>query len=495
MRKGNISFILAGYCSLAFILTLGVALYAQTGPGSTVRKSPAASKPGPAAHARVMANYGKLPLAFERNDGQTDQSVQFLARGSGYTLFLTHEGAVFSLRQPDPLPTYGSPGGGLPRSPKTGEIPAQFARAASTANARRGSTGTLTMRLAGASPHAHVHGSDELPGKSNYFVGSDPSQWHTNVPTYAKVRYEGVYRGIDVVYYGNQRQLEYDFVVAPGADPRVIRLSFGVRQLAAAFSRRGLLRRYGNGNVAAQQASPGQSGSELPHSKALRAARRPDQSGCSPFATHYSLCLAANGDLLVRLDGGELRFHKPLVYQPARASSSESRVAVEGHYRLSSHQVSFGLGNYDHTRPLVIDPAFVYSTFLGGNNYDQANAITVDSSGNSYVTGFTCSANFPTTHGAFQTVFGGSCNGNYQGGDAFVTKLNAAGSAVIYSTYLGTSSVGNGIAGTPLGMYTSRATPIRRASRLHQARCKLRLAAAVSQETLSSRNSIRPVQH
>src|SRR2546427_8518110 len=125
-----------------------------------------------AADARVSESYGRLPLQFEQNQGQTDKSVRFLARGPGYGLYLTGNEAVLALGKPTPL--------------------------------------ALRMRLVGAAPAPRVIGLDELPGKANYFTGSDPAKWRTNVPTYAKVRYEQVYPGIDLVYYGNQRQLEYD---------------------------------------------------------------------------------------------------------------------------------------------------------------------------------------------------------------------------------------------------------------------------------------------
>ena len=130
---------------------------------------------------RTVDSYGKLPLSFETNRGQTARQVKFLARGPGYTLFLTGDAAVLSLR-------------------------------------REKADAILRMKLAGANTRASVTGADALPGKSNYFIGGDPSQWRTNVPTYSAVKYAAVYPGIDLVYHGNQRLLEYDFVVAPGAE-------------------------------------------------------------------------------------------------------------------------------------------------------------------------------------------------------------------------------------------------------------------------------------
>src|SRR5437879_11421901 len=145
-----------------------------------------------AAALEVSKSYGSLPLQFEVNQGQTDRQVRFLARGAGYSLYLTNGEAVLALAKPNP-----------------------DAKAA-----------VLRMRLVNAAPAPRVSGLEELPGKANYFIGKDPAKWHTNVPTYAKVHYREVYPGIDLVYYGNQRQLEYDFVVSPGADPERIVLGF-----------------------------------------------------------------------------------------------------------------------------------------------------------------------------------------------------------------------------------------------------------------------------
>ena len=165
--------------------------------------------PDPKTQAKILESYGKLPLSFEANHGQTDARVKFLSRSSGYTLFLTGDAAVFSLR--------GSKADGeiLPASPQSEP------KVVPTASA------VLRMKLVKANPAAKVNGADELLGKSNYFIGNDPKKWRSNVTNYAKVRYEGIYSGIDLVYYGNDRQLEYDFVVAPGADPH--RIQFDVR--------------------------------------------------------------------------------------------------------------------------------------------------------------------------------------------------------------------------------------------------------------------------
>jgi uncharacterized protein (TIGR03437 family) len=205
------------------------------------------------------------------------------------------------------------------------------------------------------------------------------------VPTYAKVRYHGVYPGVDLVYYGNQRQLEYDFVVAPGADPKPIRLQFA-------------------------------------GAKGLR--------------------LGTDGDLEVTAAGGAMTFHKPVVYQLADGQ----RKAIEGSFALpAKNTVGFRVGSYDRGKPLVIDPVLVYSTYLGGSGYlgqsgfgDDARGLAVDGSGNAYVTGYTYSADFPVTQGALQTAYS-ACSYCVA---AFVTKLNPSGTALVYSTYLVASGGG-----------------------------------------------------
>ncbi len=313
--------------------------------------------------------YGKLPLSFEANEGQTDPRVTFLSRGNGYSLFLTQTEAVLVLKKAA-RDNNAHPGGlqsqAINDQPKTSHssLPAAV----------------LRMKLVGGNASARIAGAGELPGKSNYFVGSDPKQWRANLSNYPKVEYRDVYPGIDLVYYGNQRQLEYDFVVAPGADPAQIQLGFkGARKIR----------------------------------------------------------VDARGDLLVETTGGSVRWQKPVVYQ----ESDGVRKMIKGKYLLRrGHQASFEVAAYDTTKPLIIDPTLVYSTYLGGT-FDQGSAIAVDSSGNAYVTGFTDSTNFPTTFGAFQTTFAGFS-------DAFVSKLDPTGTTLVYSTYLGGggSDSANGIA-------------------------------------------------
>ena len=378
------------------------------GPGAA---SASVSQPDPAARARAVESYGKLPLSFEQNNGQTDQRVKFLSRGSGYTLFLTGNEAVLAL----PKAASGKQkSAGNPRNPQSPKPDVALHGAAR--RSLRDSASVLRMRLVGANPTAEVSGLDELPGKSNYFIGNDPKKWRTDVPNYAKVKYESVYPGVDLVYYGNQRQLEYDFVVAPGADPSAIRL-----------------------NVRARLASP---------KGAQRAA---------------PLRIDSNGDLVVGVAGDEVRFHKPVVYQSATAQSSspatgqsplqspatgtsESRHYLDGRYVLQAgNQVRFQVDAYDRTQPLIIDPVLVYSSLVGGSLRDVGWGIAVDASGNAYLAGEAQSVDFPRVN-QIPGACNGTCGTTTYYGDAFVTKINAAGDALIYSSFIGGSGVDGALA-------------------------------------------------
>jgi hypothetical protein len=292
------------------------------------------------AQQAAAERYGDLPLSFEANQGQTDSQVRFLSRGSGYSFFLTQAGAVLS-----------------------------FSRDAH-------SDAVLRMQLAGASPNAPVQGLGQLPGKSNYFFGSDSSRWRTGVPTYSRVKYENVYPGISLVYYGNQRQLEYDFVVAPGADPRQIRLS-----------------------VAGAQ----------------------------------KLTVDAQGNLVLHNSAGEVQLLAPKVYQQIDGERHE----IAGQWKLqANHVAGFRLGAYDRTRTLVIDPVLTYSSFLGGSQKNALSRIAIDAAGNAYVAGYTTSGDFPAAPTPLANTFGAGP----QSRGAFVAKIDPTGSNLLYSTYLSGSS-------------------------------------------------------
>ena len=334
----------------ALIVTLAVVVSFSLGTEGrgTASARRVAGRPGlcvPAATTRCQFReaYGRLPMQFEANAGQADPRVKFLARGGGYTLFLTATGATLLLPQSarEPVPVHGMPSRSV-------------ARRSSEVHRRRPSasqrTVSLQMRLLGATPNPSVAGADELPGKVNYFIGSDPHRWHTNIPTYAKVCCRNVYPGVDVVYYGNQGQLEYDFVVAPGADPRRIRLGF--------------------------------EGAE-------------------------KLSVAANGALVVGAGRQDVRFRRPRVYQEMHGVQNDVQCGwVVG----GAEEAHFSVAGYNKRRPLVVDPVLEFSTYLGGSSDDSTKGITVDSTGCVYLVGLTHSTDFPITPGALQTRFSG---GNY----------------------------------------------------------------------------------
>ena len=301
-----------------------------------------------AKRGRMTNTLANLPLAFEPNYGQASRDVRFLSRAPGYLLQLT--------------PTEV-------RTIIKGPVKAH----------------ALRFAWLGADPEARATPESVLPGKVNYFKGSDPAKWHTSIQTYARVRYDAIYRGIDLVYYGTGRQLEYDLVVAPHADPGLPRLAI--------------------------------EGAEVD--------------------------LTEHGDLNLTLsDGRILALASPVAYQERHGK----RLPIKAGYRLTNMEgraeVSFHVASYDHNLPLIIDP-LVYSTFLGGSDDDEGHAIAVNAAGEAFVTGSTLDAatDFPTTAGAFAVTHGG-------GIDVFVTRVNAAGSSLIYSTFLGGngSDVGNGIA-------------------------------------------------
>ncbi|MCI4567961.1 SBBP repeat-containing protein [Lysobacter sp. CFH 32150] len=309
--------------------------------------SPSASIATAPIQAQARVQFEHLPLTFERNQGQTDPSVQFFSRGPGYSLFLTPGEAVVKLSQA-PSPQERRPGQQAPLS----KAPAAVVR----------------MALTGARRDAQMEGLEPQASKSHYFRGNDAAQWQHDVEHYGKVRYRAVYDGIDVVYYGKQQQLEYDLLVAPGADPAQIGLAFDGTQ---------------------------------------------------------DMRLDDAGNLVLATPQGDLLQHKPVAYQDI---AGERRL-VAAHYELrADDQVAIALGAYDKSQLLVIDPVLSYSSYLGGSADDFAAGVVVDGSGNTYLTGFTQSLDFPRA--------GGGQANNGGGADAFVTKIDANG-ALVYSSYLG----------------------------------------------------------
>ena len=304
---------------------------------------------------QLLQSYGQLPLSFEANAGQTDCPGAIPGAGSGYALFLTSTSAVLSLEKPrladdsNPPSDTGYAQSGSPPASVTGVA--------------------LAMNLVGANPQASVAGQDQLPGTSNYFIGNDPSQWHTSIANYGQVAYQDVYPGVNLVYYGNQQQLEYDFVVAPGADPGSIRL-----ELQGADS----------------------------------------------------ISLDDQGNLVLSTASGDVLEHAPVIYQEVDGIAPGGRGAVRaagpGRGRLPGRGVRCQPAA-DHR------PVLSYSTYLGGSGNDSGRGIAVDGSGNAYVTGSPIPPISPPPPVLSRPVSAAT--------DAFVTKLNAAGTALIYSTYLG----------------------------------------------------------
>src|ERR1022692_1493576 len=405
---------------------LSVALLLSVAAPSSAASRPAAKTAPPEVQARGLAKYGNLPLSFAEKRGQAGPPGRVFFRGSGCAILLAPSEVVLNVRAP------GKPGQPAKQS-------------------------AIRMSFPGAKSSAAIAGGERQSAVSSYFFGKDPAKWLSGIPNYSRVHYRGVYPGVDLVLYGNQGRLEYDFEIAPGADPRAIRLAFdGVDGMR----------------------------------------------------------IDGAGDLVVSTAAGEMRQHKPIVYQ----ESGGLRHTIDGRYVLQSHnRVAFEVGGYDARKPLIVDPVLSFATYLGspgdeldfalpaaasqatfpavavdqlGNVYvtgfnagsaagftghpatltaaqggggtevfvvkmnstgalvydvvfgggdtDFGGGIAVDSSGNAYVTGFTSSggieggADFPITASAAQNTNNGIFN-------AFVAKVNTAGTALVYSTYLGGS--------------------------------------------------------
>jgi hypothetical protein len=308
-------------------------------------KTDQASGLTPSSHDNVAKKALQAPLSFEVNRGQADPRADFVSHGQGYTVFLTGKDAVFAL------------------------------------SSASGKSSSLQMTLKGARAQSPV-GLERTGAVTNYFIGNDPAKWHTGIPSYERVMYGQVYPGVDLTFYGNQRQLEYDFALAPGASPETIRLQFhGARKI----------------NV-------------LP-----------------------------NGDLVLRTGSGDVSLHRPVVYQ--QEAKGGGRTDVDAAFVLvSRNEIAFRVGSYDRSKPLVIDPVITYATYLGGSSFENGfnngvsgspmTGIAVGADGTAYVTGITESSDFPTGN-AFQSKHGGGAF------DVFVTHFSADGTQVLYSTYLG----------------------------------------------------------
>ncbi len=284
-------------------------------------------------------NYGKLPLSFEPNMGQSAKQVEFLSRGKGHTLFLTPSEAVLSLRDSE----------------------------------QKVNASVLRMKLVGANANAELKGEQPLAGKVNYMIGNDRSNWHTGIPTFRQVHYTDLWRGIDMVWYGTQTELEYDFVLKPGSEASDVRIEF--------------------------------EGAE-------------------------KLRVDDEGNLIVSSNGEEVRHLAPVVYQ----DTNEGRVPVVGNYVIkSANEIGFEVGPYDPSRPLVIDPVLIYSSYIGGDQFDNAFTVAADANGQAYLAGDTLSSEitFPLKNAIQDKQFDQM---------AFITKLNAAGTDVLYSTFLGDTS-------------------------------------------------------
>jgi photosystem II stability/assembly factor-like uncharacterized protein len=390
--KSKVRIVALALCLTATTAWIGLGMFqADTGEAGAVADSehkatkmngtglaaPRSAQPeaGKASRAQLNEAYGKLPLSFEVNKGQFDSRVKFASRAGGHELYLTPTEAVLAWNTPaagnkvsSSLPREVAERQGvtdrrLDRLTRYGPLESDAAYEAKLDSRQV----VLRMKLIGSNRSASAEPIGELQAKSNYFIGNEPRKWRTGISNYSKVRFRSVYRGIDLVYYGDQRNLEYDFNVAPGANPEAIKFSFE----------------------------------------------------CSKRAR-----IDNNGDLvLTTFDGEDVRHRKPVAYQ----GENGARRYVGARYVIDKRgKVSFSVSRYDRSKPLVVDPVLVYSTLLGGSDDEAAYGIAVDSAGNAYVTGETSSVDFPTVN-ALQPMYR----------PIFLTKLNAAGDALIYSTYLG----------------------------------------------------------
>ena len=434
------------FCMVPIVIVAVVLLIVAPAPrrGLLAVSSPSlTSQPRPVtpdARERLQATFAALPLAFEQNRGQSDPQVQYMARGEGYKVYLTTGEAVLTLQK----------GRGdsevrrmmMDRRIGPAGVKRMFQRRAQ--ESPRGAVAAVHMHMLGANPGTQLAAAAPQSAKMNYFVGNDPSRWYSDVPLYGQVSYRNLYPGIDLAFHGNHKQLEFDYLVSPGANTQAIALGF---------------------------------------------------QGAERITT------SAAGDLVLSTSAGPIQMHRPLAYQ----EKDGARQKVDVRFVVSANEVTFALGSYDHSRQLVIDPTvtYTYSTYFGGSLDDYGLGITVDANGNEYVAGATDSdaipgwstatdggfdvfvteinsagvlqfttefggssddfpggiavdstgiyvagttdsSNFPVTAGAAQGTFvGGGVHGS---NDAFAAKLALNGSSITWATYINGSDSTSGLA-------------------------------------------------
>jgi Beta-propeller repeat len=370
MRLRALLFLL---CLLAanLLLAQSVSAPTQTAPKTDSARAQV-QVPAEISKQRVVEIYGKLPLRFEANQGQADGRFNFISRGRGYELFLNPTETVLALRRSV-----------QPRDPDQQHslVPPKV------------ETSVLRLKLVGANAKAKVSGEDLQSATSNYFIGQERNNWRTKVPNYARVHYRGIYPGIDLMYYGHERQIEHDFVLAPGANPKLIRLQFEGAKSAA---------------------------------------------------------IDGNGDLVLHLEDGELRLHNPIIYQQKGGKKKE----IAGRYiLLAGNRAGFEIGKYDRRQPLVIDPVLSYSTYFGGSGNEWVDGVGLDKDGNAFVFGETNSSDL-TLLSPYQGSCtsnpgpGVVCNGRT---DLYLAKFGPTGT-LLWSTYIGGSDQEYGLAGTNIAL-------------------------------------------
>jgi hypothetical protein len=360
----------------------------------------------PAAQDRLRASYAALPLAFEQNVGQTDSQVQYMARANGYKLYLTSGDAVFSFASSSPAaisrPKQLMEQRLLGYSRKTKKV---IRRRVQQTSINPSAVASLRMHIVHANASASVEVKDPLPGKVNYFIGRDSSKWHTDVEQFAQVSYKNIYPDIDLIYHGQHRQLEFDFVVKPKANPKSIAIGFGETQ---------------------------------------------------------HLALDESGNLKLKSPLGDLTLHKPVAYQGENGSRRE----VNAQFVLeANNQVRFEIGNYDRSRALVIDPSLSYATYIGGNGDDEAYGIAVDGAGNSYITGESSSTSgFPGSNPSLGRYDAFVVKINAAGTLGYTTFVGGSGddlgSAIAVNSTTGAVYVGGITTSTDIPTVSTAAQPI-----------------------------------